>query len=62
MESKEKPRRFQPWLKSEIKYIMDNYRYMRNEEIAKQLGRTIQAVKCAAFRLGLSRSTGVKTA
>jgi hypothetical protein len=56
------PKRFQPWLRSEIKFIMDNYRYMRNEEIAKELGRTIYSVKCAAFRLGLSRATGVKTA
>jgi hypothetical protein len=41
------------WTKDEIKFIEDNYNSMRSGEIAKILGRSVQAIQHKAHRLRL---------
>ena len=42
------------WEQREIVYLMDNWRKYKDEALAEHLGRTVQSVKFARFRLGLT--------
>ena len=41
------------WTREEDEYMANHYGHMAPSEIAKQLGRSPQSVKCHAFIMGL---------
>ena len=55
-----KPRKGQPWLASEIKFVRENFLYSSNEQLAIELDRSVEAIKSVASRLGIVRAQGAK--
>lgn len=47
--------RYKPWTFNEITYLEDNYQFMSNREMAKELNRTYEAVRAKTVELGLVR-------
>lgn len=45
------------WSKAEENYLIDNYRFKRNDDLAKELGRTVRAVSEKANRIGLRKAS-----
>lgn len=43
------------WSEAEEQYLIDNYRFKRNDDLAKELGRTVRAVSEKANRIGLRK-------
>lgn len=46
----------QQWKEEEIKFLIENYKTKTNKEIAEVLGRTVDAVKIKAHKLGIKSS------
>ena len=48
-------RRKRPWRVKEQAKLIEQYGTLSNDELAKLLNRTPQAIRCAADRLGLKK-------
>ena len=48
------------WSDKEIKFLLDNWSYMDNEEIAEHLGRSLNSIKFKAYENKLSFKTNNK--
>ena len=48
------------WTDEEIKYLKDNYAYMRNKTLAKNLNRKIETIKQKAYQLNLRKKEKIQ--
>ena len=53
-----KPRKGQPWLASEIRFVRENFQHKTNEAMSIDLERTVESIKSVMARLGLVRTRG----
>lgn len=48
------------WSDKEIKFLLDNWNYLDNKEIAERLGRSLNSIKFKAYENKLSFKTNNK--